>query len=172
MAEITKIGSVPAPTWVTYAAGAGNIIGGPSRSQLHIDDSKRVGSGYLAGEAIGPWDAVYLYTPAGATVPQVFRSFADTTLGTRANGASSLQSARVAGFADAQAQAGEAVTILGLGVEAIYTTVALSGSVFKDFYVSGITPGALTDTAVSVNNVIQPAVAQYLGDGRIRASKN
>ena len=172
MADITKIGSVPAPSWASYSAGAGNIIGGPSRTVLHIADTDRVGSGYLAGEAIGPWDAVFLFTPTNATVPLVYRSFADATNGTRSYGATSQQSARVLGYAANQVQAGEAVTILGVGVEANYTTVSASGSQPIDLYLSGVTIGGLATAPVSIAAVVQPPVAQYMGDGRIRNKSN
>lgn len=168
MAEITKIGAVPTIPWATYNTGAGNIVGGPSRSQLMEGPSDRVGSGFIAGEALGPFDACFIF--AG----YVFRSEADNA--THAYGApygtaTAVQAARVDGFAAGQTQAGEAVTLWGSGVEANYTTVASSGAVALDLFLSATVPGGLATTAATVSSVVQSPVAFYLGDGRIRIQK-
>jgi hypothetical protein len=168
MAEITKIGTVPAPTWFTYTTGAGAIIGGPSRTQLDIPDTGRFGSGWIAGEALGPGDACYVF--AGA----VFRSEADGAThvyGGSFGTATAVQAAQVVGYAAAQVQAGEAVTLYAPGVELNYTTVASSGSVPIPLYLSSTVPGGLStvpSVAGSLSATVQPSVAYYLGDGRIR----
>jgi hypothetical protein len=170
MADVTKIGSVPAPTWATYSAGSGNIIGGPSRTQLHESDSDRVGSGYIAGEALNPWDACFIY------LGSVYRTIADNathTYGSLAP-ASAVQAAKVDGFAAMQVQAGEAVTLWGTGVEAAYTTAAFMVSTLgtdspADLYPSQANAGALATAAPANGAVGQTPVARYLGAGRIRA---
>jgi len=165
MAEITRIGSVPGFVngIAAYNTGFGTIVGGPSGTQLIVPDTSRVGSGYLAGEALNPGDAVFIFNK------RVYACLADGNTATLAGQvASALQRAKCEGFASEQTQAGEPVTIWDSNVELAYTTETLSGTVAKDYYVSATVKGGLADAAATVSTVVQPAVAHYLGDGRIR----
>jgi hypothetical protein len=167
MIEMTRIGSVPGigiPNWATYVAGSGVIIGGPSRTHLSVPDTARVGSGLIAGEALNPWDACFIFRNF------VYQSLANnaarviTGVGTT----TALERARCDGFADLQTQAGEAVTLWGSHIDAAYTTTAIAGVTPIDLYVSTTIAGGLCDTSSTITSIVQPPVARYLGDGRVR----
>lgn len=165
MAEITRIGAIPGFVngIAAYNAGFGTYIGGPSGTQLDVPDIARVGSGYLAGEALLPGDAVFLFNN------RVYACLADGATATYAGVvATALQRVACEGFASEQAQPGEAVTIWGRSVELTYTTTVASGTVAKDYFISTTVKGGLADTAATITTVVQPSVARYLGDGRIR----
>lgn len=165
MAEITRIGAVPGFVngIAAYNATFGTIIGGPSGTQLDVPDTARVGSGYKAGEALNPGDAVQIFNNL------VYQAIANGTNRTLAGQTcTGTQSAYVQGFASEQTQPGEAVTIWAPSVELAYTTTTASGTVAKDYFLSTTVPGGLADSAATVSSVVQPVQARYLGDGRIR----
>jgi len=178
--QVRKIGAVPTLLGgdATYSAGLGQVLGGPSRTQMHVEDSNRVGSGLIAGENLGAWDACFVVYQNG--VGYVYRSFADNNTGTYTNPAvtvTATQKARCVGFADAQTFAGEAVTLWGAHVEANYVHpldsgslkgLATIGTILVALFVSESTAGGLQDAVSSVINTL-PAVAVSEGDGRIRS---
>lgn len=165
MAEITRIGAVPGFVngIAAYNTGFGTVIGGPSGTQLIVPDTARVGSGYQAGEALNPGDAVFIFNN------KIYACLADGNTAVYAGQtATALQRAKCEGFASEQTQPGEAVTIWAPSVELAYTTTTASGSNPKDYFVSTTIKGGLADAAATVTSVVQPTVARYLGDGRIR----
>lgn len=165
MAEITRIGAVPGFVngIAAYNTGFGTIVGGPSGTQLQVPDTARIGSGYLAGEALNPGDAVQIFNK------RAYQAIANGTTRTLAGqSCSGTQSAYVQGFASEQTQPGEAVTIWAPSVELAYTTEAVSGTIAKDYFLSTTVPGGLADGPATISSVVQPTIARYLGDGRIR----
>lgn len=165
MAEITRIGAVPGFVngIAAYNTGFGTIIGGPSGTQLQVPDNARIGSGYLAGEALNPGDAIFIFNK------RVYQSLADGNTAVYAGAtATALQRAKCEGFASEQTQPGEAVTVWAPSVELAYTTETASGTLAKDYFVSTTIKGGLADAAATVTSIVQPTVARYLGDGRIR----
>lgn len=125
--------------------------GTPSVSTLLPGGECYVGSGLLAGEAIGAGDACYVKASDG----KVWKS----------TGAAANAAAKVRGWAAGGAAVGEAVTLMS-GVDFYYGSGLTPGT---DYYLSGTTAGGL-DTATSTGGTA--AIAFAIDATRIRVRQS